>query len=126
MGESPRVVTVASLLHRLAYFFFHEDEVMINNEKEYGQIAAYCVSKLCNLLFTLELDRRLQAAGINKVTTVAAKPGHCDTNIMKKKCRCQSEQLDLVVGFSLGRVRAATKCEEGCAVNPVRCYDWRR
>ncbi|KAF4045674.1 short chain dehydrogenase [Phytophthora infestans] len=83
-SESSRVVTVSSLLHRHAYFFFNEDKIMANNEEEYGQITTYCVSKLCNLLFTLELDRRLKAAGINNITTAAAHPGYCDTKIMKK------------------------------------------
>ncbi|KAI9998438.1 hypothetical protein PInf_002825 [Phytophthora infestans] len=83
-SESSRVVTVSSLLHRHAYFFFNEDKIMANNEEEYGQITTYCVSKLCNLLFTMELDRRLKAAGINNITTAAAHPGYCDTKIMKK------------------------------------------
>ncbi|KAG7377651.1 hypothetical protein PHYPSEUDO_011173 [Phytophthora pseudosyringae] len=83
-SESSRVVTVSSLLHRHAYFVFDEDKIMANNEKEYGQLATYCVSKLCNLLFTLELNRRLKAAGVTNVTTAAAHPGYCDTKIMKK------------------------------------------
>ncbi|ETM46648.1 hypothetical protein L914_08497 [Phytophthora nicotianae] len=83
-SDSSRVVTVSSLLHRHAYFVFDEDKIMANNEKEYGQITTYCVSKLCNLLFTLELDRRLKAAEIINITTAAAHPGYCDTKIMKK------------------------------------------
>ncbi|KAL8019390.1 putative short-chain dehydrogenase/reductase SDR, NAD(P)-binding domain superfamily [Plasmopara halstedii] len=57
---------------------------VITVSSEYGQIATYCVSKLCNLLFTLEFDRRLKAAGINTIIAAAAHPGYCDTNIMKK------------------------------------------
>ncbi|KAI9979929.1 hypothetical protein PInf_027463 [Phytophthora infestans] len=65
-SESSRVVTVSSLLHRHAYFFFNEDKIMANNEED------------------LIVDRRLKAAGINNITTAAAHPGYCDTKIMKK------------------------------------------
>ncbi|KAK1934573.1 Retinol dehydrogenase 11 [Phytophthora citrophthora] len=57
---------------------------MAQSATEYGQISTYFVSKLCNVLFTLELDRRLKAAGITNVTAAAAHPGNCNTKIMTK------------------------------------------
>ncbi|KAL3663996.1 hypothetical protein V7S43_010883 [Phytophthora oleae] len=83
-SESARVVTVSSLLHRQASLFYDENKIMAQSAEEYGQISTYFVSKLCNVLFTLELDRRLKAAGITNITTAAAHPGYCNTKIMTK------------------------------------------
>lgn len=83
-SKSARVVTVSSLLHRHATFIYDQDKIMACNEKEYGQISSYMVSKLCNLLFTIELDRRLKAAGIHNVVAAAAHPGYCNTKIHAK------------------------------------------
>ncbi|GMF22663.1 unnamed protein product [Phytophthora lilii] len=78
-----RIVSVSSFLHRHASLVYNKDKIMAN-EKEYGQITSYSVSKLCSLIFMIELDRRLKAAGIDNITSVAAHPGYCNTNIMKK------------------------------------------
>ncbi|KAE8960464.1 hypothetical protein PR003_g23870 [Phytophthora rubi] len=83
-SPSARVVTVSSSLHRQATSIYDQDKIMAWNEKEYGQITTYMVSKLCNLLFTIELDRRLKAARIHNVTTAAAHPGYCNTKIHTK------------------------------------------
>ncbi|KAG6621946.1 putative retinol dehydrogenase [Phytophthora cinnamomi] len=83
-SSSARVVTVSSLLHRHAGFVYDENKIMAQNEKEYGQITTYMVSKLCDLLFTMELDRRLKAAGIHNITAAAAHPGYCNTKIHTK------------------------------------------
>ncbi|TDH73281.1 hypothetical protein CCR75_000560 [Bremia lactucae] len=83
MSPSSRVIAVSSIIHRYANLFFDEDNIIANNEKEYGQMAAYSVSKLCNILFTFELDRRLKAAGIDNITAAAAHPGYSSTNIMQ-------------------------------------------
>lgn len=83
-SKSSRIVSVSSVLHRYAASVFDEENIMAVNEKDYGQIATYSVSKLCNLLFALELDRQLKAAGLTHILSVAAHPGYCDTNIMKK------------------------------------------
>ena len=44
----------------------------INNEKNYDTMKAYGQSKLCNILFTLELAKRLSGT---KVTVNALHPG---------------------------------------------------
>jgi NAD(P)-dependent dehydrogenase (short-subunit alcohol dehydrogenase family) len=49
-------------------------------EKEYNSRLSYGRSKLSNLLFTYELDRRLKKAGI-KVLSLAAHPGGSNTNL---------------------------------------------
>lgn len=74
-----RVVSLASLAHRWTRRMSLDD---LNYEKDswYNKWDAYSKSKLANLLFTFELDRRLKAAGI-PVTAVAAHPGYSATNL---------------------------------------------
>jgi NAD(P)-dependent dehydrogenase (short-subunit alcohol dehydrogenase family) len=76
--ENPtaRVVNVSSLMHTRGKMKF--DDLM--GEQNYDETAAYAQSKLANLLFTYELQRRLAAAG-NDVLVVAAHPGYTDTNL---------------------------------------------
>ena len=72
-----RVVTVASGAHRLGRIDFDD----LNWERRrYRRWAAYGQSKLANLLFTRELQRRLSAAG-SPVLAVAAHPGYAATNL---------------------------------------------
>lgn len=72
-----RVVTVASGAHRLGRIDFDD----LNWERRrYRRWAAYGQSKLANLLFTSELQRRLSAAG-SPVLAVAAHPGYAATNL---------------------------------------------
>jgi NAD(P)-dependent dehydrogenase (short-subunit alcohol dehydrogenase family) len=72
-----RVVTVSSTGHRLGSIDFDD----INWErKPYKAWRAYGQSKLANLLFTAELQRRLTAAG-SAVLATAAHPGYASTNL---------------------------------------------
>ncbi len=64
-----RVVTVSSIGHRLTNRIRFED---LQSEHSYNRVRAYAQSKLANLLFTYELQRRL--AGGNTIA-VAAHPG---------------------------------------------------
>ena len=60
LGPGARVVTVSSLAHRGGRL----DVDDLNFERRlYNPAAAYSASKLANLLFTFELDRRARAAG---------------------------------------------------------------
>jgi NAD(P)-dependent dehydrogenase (short-subunit alcohol dehydrogenase family) len=72
-----RVVTVSSGLHRSGVIDFDD----LNwRRRRYDAWGAYGQSKLANLLFTLELARRLQAAG-SSVRANAAHPGYASTNL---------------------------------------------
>jgi NAD(P)-dependent dehydrogenase (short-subunit alcohol dehydrogenase family) len=72
-----RVVTVSSTGHRMGTIDFDD----LNWEhKPYKAWRAYGQSKLANLLFTAELQRRLTAAGSN-VKANAAHPGYAATNL---------------------------------------------
>jgi NAD(P)-dependent dehydrogenase (short-subunit alcohol dehydrogenase family) len=71
-----RVVTISSGLHRGAQVDFDD----YNGERKYSPGRAYQQSKLSNLLFTAELQRRLTAAG-STVRATAAHPGYSATNL---------------------------------------------
>jgi NAD(P)-dependent dehydrogenase (short-subunit alcohol dehydrogenase family) len=72
-----RVVTVSSTWHRIGSIDFDD----LNWEhKRYLAWRAYGQSKLANLLFTAELQRRLTAAGSDVLAT-AAHPGYAATNL---------------------------------------------
>jgi len=71
-----RVVNVSSLAHKMGRIDFED----LQSERRYRAWRAYGQSKLANLLFTFELQRRLDAAGADTIA-VAAHPGISDTNL---------------------------------------------
>jgi NAD(P)-dependent dehydrogenase (short-subunit alcohol dehydrogenase family) len=72
-----RVITISSNAHRGGYISLDD----LNwHRRKYRRWAAYQQSKLANLLFTLELQRRLTAAG-SAVRAIAAHPGYAATNL---------------------------------------------
>ena len=72
-----RVVTVSSMMHLLGYISLKD----LNwKSRPYFAWPAYGQSKLANLLFTTELQRRLDTAG-STVTALAAHPGYSATNL---------------------------------------------
>ena len=86
---SGRVVTVSSTAHRMGEIDFND----LNWErKPYKAWRAYGQSKLANLLFTSELQRRLEAAGSPAIAT-AAHPGYAATNL---QFRSERRSLDLI------------------------------
>ncbi|HTY32901.1 oxidoreductase [Mycobacterium sp.] len=72
-----RVVTVSSLLHHIGFVSLKD----LNwQSRRYSAWLAYGQSKLANLLFTSELQRRLHAAG-SSLRALAAHPGWSHTNL---------------------------------------------
>lgn len=73
-----RIVTVSSNGHRIGRIRFDD----LHFERGYRRWAAYGQSKLANLLFTYELQRRLGAAGA-KTVALAAHPGTASTRLQR-------------------------------------------
>src|SRR5215475_173622 len=73
-----RVVTVSSLAHRIQARINFDD---LQSEHSYSRVAAYSQSKLANLMFTYELQRRLSGAGTT--IAVAAHPGLASTELTR-------------------------------------------
>ena len=82
-----RVVNVSSLAHFAGNIAFDD----LHSERSYGPIRAYGQSKLANLLFTRELERRFEAAGVDALA-VAAHPGSTRTELQR-----HSGMMDAVV-----------------------------
>ena len=71
-----RVVNLSSGFHWCGRIHIAD----LNLEQGYARWPAYCQSKLATLMFSLELDRRLQRHGIQVLST-AAHPGYAKTNL---------------------------------------------
>jgi NAD(P)-dependent dehydrogenase (short-subunit alcohol dehydrogenase family) len=71
-----RVVTISSPAHRMGRINFDD----LQSERSYRRWPAYGQSKLANLLFMYELQRRLEAAD-SPLRSVAAHPGYASTGL---------------------------------------------
>ncbi|KAJ0409211.1 hypothetical protein P43SY_006708 [Pythium insidiosum] len=91
-SPAARVVNVSSVAHRM------DNSKLLgrSTEIDFDQLATgegdpgwarYEKSKLCNLLFTYELQRRVAAAKLEQIRSVAAHPGVCHTNIFDETAR---------------------------------------
>jgi NAD(P)-dependent dehydrogenase (short-subunit alcohol dehydrogenase family) len=83
-----RVVNVASGMHRAGRIRFDD----LQWERGYRKWLAYGQSKLANLLFTLELERRLEAARA-RVISVACHPGYAATNLQSAGPRMEGSSF---------------------------------
>jgi NAD(P)-dependent dehydrogenase (short-subunit alcohol dehydrogenase family) len=72
----PRVVTVSSDMHRIGRIKFDD----LQSERRYNNWLAYSQSKLANLMFCFELQRRATQAG-RALRSMAAHPGYAATNL---------------------------------------------
>lgn len=71
-----RVVAISSIAHKFGTLDF--DDLMTS--KDYDPSRAYFRSKLANLIFAFELDRRLKEAGSDAIA-IACHPGYSSTNL---------------------------------------------
>jgi NAD(P)-dependent dehydrogenase (short-subunit alcohol dehydrogenase family) len=87
-----RVVTVSSIGHRIRAAIHFDD---LQWERRYSRVGAYGQSKLANLLFTYELQRRLAPHGTT--IAVAAHPGGSNTELMRNLPRPIAAASSLLV-----------------------------
>ncbi len=90
-GES-RVVTQSSQAHTSGEMDFSD----LQSEREYGKWSAYGRSKLANLLFAYELQRRLDDSGA-EVTSVACHPGYAATELQFRGPREMGSSVRMAV-----------------------------
>ncbi|MFC3478581.1 oxidoreductase [Halobacterium litoreum] len=86
-----RVVTQSSGVHERGRIDFED----LQHEADYDKWEAYAQSKLANVLFAYELDRRLRAAGAS-VASVACHPGYADTNLQRRGPEAEGSRLRLL------------------------------
>lgn len=84
-----RVVTISSNGHRFGTIDFDD----LNWERGYGRWRAYGRSKLANLLFTYEFQRRLKGIGARTIA-LAAHPGASSTNLGRRAAGDPGAWLD--------------------------------
>jgi NAD(P)-dependent dehydrogenase (short-subunit alcohol dehydrogenase family) len=75
-AAEPRVVTLSSGAHRIGTIHFDD----LQGERRYNNWLWYGQSKLANLMFCFELQKRATAAGAN-LESLAAHPGYARTNL---------------------------------------------
>ena len=85
-----RVVTVSSPAHRMGRINFDN----LQGDRNYQRWLAYGQSKLANLLFMYELQRRLEAAK-SPLRSMAAHPGYAATNLQFKTESIQDKIMGL-------------------------------
>jgi NAD(P)-dependent dehydrogenase (short-subunit alcohol dehydrogenase family) len=78
-ASAARVVTVSSLAHKAGDLDL--DQLQFEGGGRYSPMRSYRRSKLANLVFALELDRRLDAARSSTIS-VAAHPGVSSTSLL--------------------------------------------
>lgn len=83
-----RVVSVSSSAHRPGRIHWED----LQFERRYRKWRAYAQSKLANLLFAFELDRRLRKAGASAIS-VAAHPGYAATNLQAVGARMEGARF---------------------------------
>jgi NAD(P)-dependent dehydrogenase (short-subunit alcohol dehydrogenase family) len=76
--DSARVVTLASIAHKRGKLQFDD----LQSTKSYSPMGAYQQSKLADLMFAFELERRCRAARLG-VVSVAVHPGVAQTSLFK-------------------------------------------
>ena len=102
-GDSPRVVTVSSALHTRA------DAATVTREvdgREYDPQAAYARSKLANLLFAYELDRRA-----DWLRSLSCHPGWAATDLQARGAEITGDRLRLLVTRAANAILAQDPAE---------------
>jgi NAD(P)-dependent dehydrogenase (short-subunit alcohol dehydrogenase family) len=105
-GES-RVVTQSSGAHTAGEMEFDD----LQSERSYGKWSAYGRSKLANLLFAYELQRRL-ADSPREVVSVACHPGYAATNLQFRGPRESGSTLRLA-GMKVANALLGQSAERG-------------
>ena len=75
-----RIVNISSNAHKFGGMHF--DNLMFEDGKGYKPMKAYAQSKTANLLFTYELQRKIDSAGLD-IMVLAAHPGASNTNLSR-------------------------------------------
>lgn len=79
-SDDARIVTMSSVVHRFGKINLED----LNwKKRKYKKLRAYGQSKLADLMFAYELQRKLKQLGITNIKSVASHPGWSSTNLQK-------------------------------------------
>jgi NAD(P)-dependent dehydrogenase (short-subunit alcohol dehydrogenase family) len=96
VAAEARVVAVSSLAHRSASRVCLASLRPDDGSAPYRRVRAYAQSKLANLMWSVELNRRVRAAGLG-ITAVAAHPGLSTTGLVRSGPGARSRLLGEVM-----------------------------
>jgi NAD(P)-dependent dehydrogenase (short-subunit alcohol dehydrogenase family) len=96
-----RIVNVSSLMHKFGKIHFDD----LNWEKSYSKWDAYSQSKLSNLLFSIELHRRLRMAG-KGTRVMTSHPGYASTNLQTRGGEMEGSKANILANKFLNTVVA--------------------
>jgi len=118
LADGARIVTVSSIGHLDGVVDFDDPQ----SERSYDPDRAYGQSKLANLLFSYELDRRLRAAGA-KTAALACHPGVVYTDLFAHRSRLQqfllSPSMRIVNFWAVQNARMGALPELRAATDPA-------
>lgn len=130
-ARSGRVVAVSSVSHRQASGINFDDPMFTD---DYSPTKSYSQSKLANLMYGLEIARRLETAG-SPVISASAHPGYSATNlqstgptgILKGIYKLSNLMAQSPVDGALGEVLAAAgeEARNGAYYGPTKRGDMR-
>ncbi len=103
-NHASRIVALSSLAHKGAKIHFDD----LNCEKTDDSDAAYGQSKLANLMFADELDRRLKKSG-KKIIALAVHPGGSDSGLFDEMSRIKYYTFKILSPFILNSPANAAK-----------------
>ena len=102
-ASNARVVSVSSVAHTSATGIDLRSLTPEGSPRRYRRWQSYGESKLANLVFALELDRRVKAAGLG-VVSVAAHPGYALTNLQSSGLKMGSTPLPGIALHQVSRI----------------------
>lgn len=92
LAADGRVVTVSSAMHERGTIDFGD----LHSRHSYGPWEAYGQSKLANVLFTTELQRRFETDGTDQ-RSLAVHPGYADTDLQPRVARAKGSHIQLAI-----------------------------
>lgn len=112
-GPASRIVALSSIAHKTAKIHFDDlnGQHLENPEAIYGQ------SKLANLMFADELNRKLKHAG-KKIVALAVHPGGSDSGLFNEMSRFKYYTFKLLAPFILNSPSSAAKPSIFAAMSP--------
>ncbi|KAF4525465.1 hypothetical protein B566_EDAN004877 [Ephemera danica] len=105
-----RIVNLSSYAHKFGKINFND----LQSTKSYSPTGAYGQSKLCNILFTLELQKRLQGSG---VVAYAVHPGAVSTELQRHLPSCLTWTSAHVSGSLFKTPKQGAQTTLQCAID---------
>lgn len=106
-AQSARVVTVSSQMHKYGKMNFED----LQHERDYERWRVYGQSKLANLLFAYELQRRARRAELD-LLSVACHPGYAATQLQSVGAEMSGSKL-MEAAMHAGNAMFAQSAEKG-------------